>query len=349
MVLRERERLLFSIALAVVIHGVIGAAILLIGFSAEPFPETLPVTITLPDFVSPSTPVDEPALDLKIDEPPVEPVLTPEPIPEIASSPQNESGSVQEIAPDAGRAPVDASSPAGARDAPPGSFSLDDDPMLRTSAADDRAAEREALRRDPDDLFAREDPIDHSASLPEDWVRPGEFTTQPLDSLSPAEQETIRELSQELSGFRSLLESVVDALASPPGDQATARSGDPNGSASSENADDGDQPDVTSVPGGGVQWVGGDGRSLIGNAARPQVSASDFGGSVPERVHYIIVFQVDETGLIVPGSLILRQSSGYPRVDSNVRAAVQSWRFEAAPGAPTTTAIAQLVIARDEM
>ena len=98
-----------------------------------------------------------------------------------------------------------------------------------------------------------------------------------------------------------------------------------------------------------VQWVGGGTRRLIGAPALPQLTAADFGGAVPARVSYVVVLEISAEGFIVPGSLILRQSSGYTAADAKVRTAVSTWRFETAPGSSPAAAIATLHIERKDV
>ncbi|MFW5684525.1 MAG: hypothetical protein ACOC1I_06715, partial [Spirochaetota bacterium] len=194
------------------------------------------------------------------------------------------------------------------------------------------------------DLFAIDEP-DSTSELPS-WVVEGEFSLQPESSLDEEEQESLESKRDAVPGFTERLNELVRAIANPS--QAPQPGGDAGTDDGSEAARPGSDP--TAIPGGGsIEWVGSGTRRPVGQLVLPRLTASDFGGQVPARISFLVVFEVNEDGLVVPGSLILRQSSGYTLADQKVRRAVSSWRFDPAPGTRPVTAIATLHIARDQI
>ena len=181
--------------------------------------------------------------------------------------------------------------------------------------------------------------------MPQDlpsWVVAGEFSIQPESALRSDEREALATIRETVPGFDERLSELVAALERPPVPR-TATTEQPTDETAAG-------PSTTELPGGSViEWVGTGGRQPRGVLGLPQLTAADFGGQVPARITYLIVFEVDASGLVQPGSLILRQSSGYTGADLKVRQAVSRWAFDAAPGAPSVTAIATLHIARDEI
>lgn len=344
MIHTDRERLLLSIGVALVLHALLFAGVAIAGFDFTPYPETSPVTVTLPDYRQPET-ESEPEPEPEPEPAPVEP--EPEPAELAPAEPDPEPAPVEpdpEPAPRASDAPAtdqpSAPSSQGGTDAPPGSFSQEDLPWLRDDADDrdrDRASEDE-------DLFAIDDPDESSSQLPS-WVVEGEFSPQPESTLERSEQETLDEMRQTVPGFAERLGDLVEALEDPRTDGSDDGASD--GAAGAEEGPSAPSA-TTELPGGAIEWVGSGSRRPI-VVTQPDLRASDFGGTVPARVSYLVVFEVDEDGLVVPGSLILRQSSGYTLADQKVRRAVSTWRFDPAPGSAPVTAIATLHIARDEI
>lgn len=355
MIHTDRDRLLLAVGVTLVFHAALFGGLALAGFDFTPYPETSPVTVTLPDYtprepepVEPEPvepePVEPEPPPAEIEPAPVRPEpapATPEPEPAGPSPPSSEPAP----APSPSGSDAPSASPPIGRDAPAGALSTDDLPWLNDEGGDredDRASE---------DLFAIDEPDEAHTELPS-WVTEGEFSVQPESSLQADEQDALDEKRAAVPGFSDRLADLMDALENPPG---TTDPGDDPGVAdgSATGSDEGRDidPATTDVPGGGaIEWLGSGSRRPVGELTRPALTASDFGGTVPARVSYLVVFEVDEDGLVVPGSLILRQSSGYTLADQKVRRAVSTWRFDpAAPGTPPVTAIATLHIARDEI
>ena len=366
----ERNRLMISIGIALLVHTVVFVVAAVIGPAYDPYPETTVVYVTLPDY-DPS-PIPEPEIEPPPPPPPPkppepeppqaeiappppppppaepEPTPAPEPPPaprpQPAPTPQPAPAQVRQPAPSTRPTPApqpapppEPAPPPPPRDAPPGALALDDLDFLQ----EDDGADRERHRASDDDLFAVRD-ADHTA--PQDrpsWVVQGEFSAQPESSLQPAERETLRAMRDTVPGFSERLTDLVAALQRPP----TAGT-QPSDRRATESVAG---PSTTSLPGSSqIDWIGAGSRQPR-ELALPQLTASDFGGNVPARISYLIVFEVNADGLVVPGSLILRQTSGYTLADQKVRRAISGWRFDPAPGAPQVTAIATLHIGRDEI
>jgi TonB family protein len=200
-----------------------------------------------------------------------------------------------------------------------------------------RAGDRADDRTTDEELFTfEEDQAD--ADLP-DWVRAGEYSIQPEESLTPSEQATIEEKRETLPGFEERLDRFVSAVNAPEG-PASAPSPEQTGNTNASRQQiSGDSA---------IEWFGSGPRTVT-DYSEPRLTAADFGGQVPARVNYIVIFDVDAAGRVVPGTLIVRQSSGYTQADQKVRQAILGWRFEPSPSAPTVTAIATLQITRDEI
>lgn len=342
MIHNDRERLLFGAGIALLLHGVLFVGLALGGFDFAPYPETSPVFVTLPDYATPeprATPRVEEPVEPQVDLAEPEPVETQpdatEPRTTTEPRPTPEPGPVQTPPPQRSTPATPSArdqAPAAGRDAPPGSFSTEDLAWL------DDSPDRDRQRTSDADLFAIDEPDDADTDLPS-WVTEGEFSRQPEATLPADEQAALAEKRDTVPGFASRLAELVSALDNPP--SAGPGSADAPGSGPTG-------PSTTSLPGGSsIDWGEAGSRSPIGTLTLPLLTASDFGGRVPARVSYLIIFDVNAQGQVVPGSLILRQSSGYTLADQKVRAALSTWRFEPAPGTPPVTAIATLHISRD--
>ena len=329
---QDRDRLAFSLVLALVIHAVIIVMLTLVDWEIHEYPQTEPVFVELLDYQS-TPPVIEPVPE-PVEEIPPEPVTDAEPEEPPAEDPQPEP--VAPVVQEAERPAVPAqamASDAPPRDAPAGSFSTEDLPWLRS----DPSANRDETRTADAELFTFNEATE-TGQLPA-WVAEG--TIQPLSSLAPGDQEILAEKQETVPGFQDRLDQILQSL------RSSAIRAD-----QSRQPVTGDETDSTevSLPGDSrLEWVGGGSRSPVGMLALPEISAADLGGLVPARITYIIVFDVNSDGLVVPGSLILRQNSGYTAADQKVRRAVSSWRFEPAPGSQPVIAICTLILERDDL
>ena len=336
---QERDRLGLSVVLALAAHAVIIVMLTLIDWQVHDYPESRTVFIDLLEYQT-APPVIE-----SIPEPIEEPVVTPEvvevppaeiaaqvPAPPIAPDPNPAPRAPAPAQPQVSPIPA-APVPPVSRDAPPGSFSFADDPMLRS----DPTVDRSYLRTPDAELFGDVE-VSETGQLPA-WVDEG--IIQPLGTLAPVDQEGLADKRATVAGFDALLDRVLQSLTSPSTtSNANAQPGTPGDGVSRENTLPGDPR---------LEWVGGGTRRPIGTLAMPDLASGDFGGLVPARVSWVIVFDVDADGLVVPGSLILRNSSGYTSADQKVRRALASWQFELAPGSQPVTVICTLILERDDL
>ncbi len=331
--LSDRDRSLIGVGVAIGLHAIIFVLMAIFGFDLTPYPETEPVFVTLPDYDVPD-PEPEPIEPRPVDPQPAE--VAPAPREAPAAQPPRDA---QREAPPA-TTPDPAPSRGAQTPAPPTQGGATGPQVSRDPLPwqDQGASDRGAARTSDDDLFSFEDDEASGEELP-DWVVSGKVV-QPLDTLEASEQTAIAQKAATLPGFDSRLDRLLNSLTSPAGPASVA------GPEQTGN----DNVSRQELPGNNaIEWVGAGPRAAIGELRLPRLTASDFGGQVPARVDYIIIFDVNDAGVVVPGSLILRQSSGYTLADQKVRRAVQSWRFDPAPGTPNVTAIAALQISRDEI
>lgn len=335
-----------AIVLAVLLHAGAAAAIAVFGFQAEPYPESASVTVTLPEYEEPEPEpeTEEP----EAEEPPVRAAQ-----PERTQSDSAQRGPPAEERPQTDRTesaqPAPPQSPAEETPSPSrrgesdnGTSSAEPSPDDDALSAEERAAAREEQRTD----FAELSRIDEDESVSDlpGWAAAGEILERPATE-SPASQaeqaELARQLSSQSQEFANTLRELQRALDQDPS-AAVPRPSAPG----DESSDD---PTPTGEASGSefIQWFGGERAAL--SAEPPDLTAADFGGQVPAVVNYVVVFEVDASGRVVPGSLILTRSSGYTAADQKVRRAVQGWRFQSATGSPNVTAIATLQILRGEI
>jgi hypothetical protein len=115
----------------------------------------------------------------------------------------------------------------------------------------------------------------------------------------------------------------------------------------------GSGPDGTSeTPGNrrdaAIQWSSTTGgRGVPGRL--PDLTPADFGGRVPGETTFVVVFEVDRTGTVVPGSIIFQQQSIHPRANEKLRSAIRQWTFAEKPQAQRETAIFSLTVQRGDV
>jgi hypothetical protein len=295
----------------------------------EPEPEPEP----LPEVPEPESVVEQPA-PVEPPEPQPAPV-TPREIPAEPAATQQPSAPVVSSPPPA-PSPAAPTPPAVSTDAPPGALSTEDLPWLNTDTSERTPSES------ADDIFVYDDRIEPTTELP-DWVVAGEFSLQPESSLDEESRETLEEMNATLPGFQEQLDLIMERMV------ATASSTDTGPGADTSSTGPGSDGTTTILSGGGELWLGESGRHLMADASRPALVADDFGGRVPADIGYVIVFEVDDHGIVIPGSLIFRNSSGYTRADEKVRQTVLTWRFNQSLGSPRVAAIVRLNIERADV
>jgi hypothetical protein len=241
-----------------------------------------------------------------------------------------------------------------------------DEPPAAPSGADPLAGERRTEEFTPEDLQggetrpgAREAPPrdeefrrlpDESATAAEerlpDWAtRPRETVEEAGISTEGVAEGEVEDLAEKVAtdpAFRRALQEVTTALEQ----RATA---DGPGS----TAAPGDAPAPPDAPAGDsrFEWVGAGNRELLNTPAVRDgfFTAEDFGGSVPARASFVVVFEVDSRGNVLPGSVIFQQGAGYIRAREKLRRRVREWTFEPAAGADVATGIFTLVVRRDDV
>lgn len=336
-----------AIVLAVLLHAGAAAAIAIFGFQLEPYPESTSVTVTLPEYEEPEP---EPETETpEAEEPPVRAAQSErtqsdsaQPGPPVEERRQTGRAESAQTAPPQ-RSAEETPSPSRRSEGDNGTSSAEQSPEDGALSAEARAAAREAQRADFDELSRIDEPDQPDSNLP-GWAAAGEILERPATQ-SPASQEEQAELARQLSSqspeFANTLRELQRALDQDPA--ATAPTPSVPGDQSSN------EPSPTGEVSGSefIEWFGGERAAL--SAEPPELAADDFGGQVPAVVNYMVVFEVDAAGRVVPGSLILTRSSGYTAADQKVRRAVQGWRFQPAPGSPNVTAIATLQILRGEI
>jgi hypothetical protein len=173
-------------------------------------------------------------------------------------------------------------------------------------------------------------------------------------STEQMEDEDVKELAQKIErdpAFERRLRDVVQSL-----DEASRSSAADPGSESTDGG--GSQADVPSDqpqegpsdrPGSAdIEWSGTGGPR--GNPGPlPDYDPSDFGGRVPGKTTFVAVFEVDDKGVVIPGSIIFQQKSPYSAVNEKLRRSISQWSFDAKPQAQRETAIFTLVIRRSDV
>ena len=324
----DRARMMVAVAIALLAHAIAFTAITVFAGAYVPYPEMEPLFVTLEDY-DPLPPEPPPP------PPPAEIGRPPDPSPVVpAPAPPQPAPEAPQPAPAPRPAPQPAPAPRST-DAPPGAIA--DQPLIGIPSTS--AADREADRMPDSVVFGpgSDIPAEPQTDLPA-WVVSGEVSVRPIDSLSASERRGLQERAATLPGFDATLRALEAALRSPV---SPASQPGPGG--------DGTTVSRQQLPGdAAIDWIGSGSRTVL-QSPLPQIVAQDLGGQVPAWIDYIVVFDVDSAGTVVPGSLIFRQNSGYTAADQKVREAIQRWQFEQAPGSPRVTAIATLRITRDRI
>ncbi len=354
---QDRDRLVAGWIIALVVHGLLVLGLSFADLSYADYPEVTPVLVELPEYLpAPSASPEEPRpTEPEEAEPEPEP---PEPEPEPEPPPEPEPQEIgSRSTPEQQPAPAPVPQEAPRREVEP-QPEPEPEPEERAPSEEDfdaydlRTAEsasprtRETLRTSDESLFSFSEPDAGDPDAPE-WVSSLDSTTPGAEveaesTMNVSDREELRDRYQSVPGFEDRLREVIRGLEDP---DARAAETPPRDSGDGETSVD--RPGDTDLP-GEITWVG-DGRGLVHEPVLPGLTAAHFGGRVPAQVTYIIVFDVDATGLVLPTSLLFRQSSGYTAADREVAAAVRQWQFEPARGAPMATAILTLRLQRGDL
>ena len=356
----DRERLSASIALAVLLHAVVGVVLWLAGWArVEPYPEyTPPLYVDLESSFVPEDPqevVEEPPEEMNLEEPaseqpaPAEPAPS-EPAPEqpapAESAPSETAPSPPAETPDAPAPPAD--SPTAPADPPPArpeaepqqTFDYEGD-MTTLYGREERD---DAPRRPADDgLFdIPEEPSEEPEDRP-DWANQLQDAGIPTKEMEPEDIEELATKIERNPELEALMRSVSQAIEQGRVPQAETSSSD--SPRTSESA-----PPATETIGenAAIQWSGPEGGRGSGGEL-PSITASDFQGPIPPRITFVVAFDVNSQGVVIPGSVVFQRRSGYTQVDRKVRSAILGWNFFPKPGADRETGVFTLVVERQDI
>ncbi len=357
----DRDRLGVALGVSLVAHVLFGVLAGL--FSAPP---------ALPDYLPPIIVELDPPEEV-LPEPPPEPPPEPEVIPPEESetvapatsdqvAPAATSGGAPEaVVEDAGSlggaggvggrqsgAQREGSAQRGAdpmANAPPRDFSLEELYGRESSDAPRRrSGSEDVLQPDPESVAADVALPDWAGTVLSDaGVSADQMSVSEATSVAERlrDSEFERMLTDAIAGVRSDSSSSGEAA---PGAQEAPATGTPGGDGASEGP-------ATASPGSGVgdrriTWQRGE----RGSAGRlPDLTAADFGGRVPAETLFVVIFEVDEGGRVVPGSIILQRRSVHTAANEKIRRAIASWRFQAKPGAQAESAVFTLVVRREDL
>ncbi len=370
---QEKERLGLALAVSLVIHVV---AFLIVQFGdwrVAPLPEfSGPLYVEMEPIeeepeaeegiaetrTRPEQPADAPASEAPAEEPPAEEPpprqpAPPEPAPEEtapATAQPRQSEPPARAEPEA-RQPAPAAGPSGA-DPLAGERQTEDFDVF---GREDRPGQRTAPPESDEmpQLSPEADATAAKAELPDWATAPRQSVEEAGISTEGVSDSEVQDLAEKVAtdpAFRRRLQEVTAALerrtsAGTTGDRAP-RDGpdtDPREESSTEDRSPGDSR---------FEWVGTGNRQLTNPPAVPQdfFSSADFGGSVPAEASFVVVFEVDQRGNVVPGSVIFQQGSGYVIAKEKLRGRIRGWSFEqTAPNADIATGIFTLVVQREDV
>jgi hypothetical protein len=353
MTTQEKERLGLALAVSLVIHAV---AFLIVQFGdwrVAPLPEfSGPMYVEMepleeepeteegisqaeppPEDQAPEPAAGEPAEEPPAAEPPREPAPQ-EPAPQ---EPAPDAGASAGPDPLAGERRTDEFDPM----APDGQESRPGQPTAPPPAEEmpQLQPEAEATRADRD--------LPAWATEPRATVEDAGISTEGVS------EDEVQDLAEKVAtdpDFRRRLQDVTNALERRTSDgTATDR-------APQDGPETGTQEEPTTedrAPGDSrFEWVGTGNRELTNPPAVPQdfFSDADFGGSVPAEASFVVVVEVDQSGKVVPGSIIFQQGSGYLRAKEKLRGRIREWSFQpTAPNADIATGIFTLVVQREDI
>ena len=340
--IKDRQRLGYGILLAVALHV---ALVIVSGFMnfVAPLPDYLgPLFVEFDSFEPP-----EPAPVVQAEPPPVEPAPVP---PQPTPQPQVQPPQPQPQPPPQPTPPPTPAEPAAPPTPPPAAQPAPTAPrhgipQQEWTIEDVMGAQRSPAERPRGPAAAPS--VDPQATAAEGelpaWagqvMQDAGISTEQMDR---AEVIQVAQRIQADSAFRDRLQDVIAAVEAAP---ARAPARDPA-------AAPGSGPAAAEGPGtelgdGVIRWSDSDGRGGIPRL--PQITAALFDGPVPARLEFIVLFDVDSRGSVIPGSIVLQTRSGYTRVNEEVRRTVRGWTFDTKPGAPSESAIFTLIVYREDV
>lgn len=364
----DRERLGLSITLAVLLHAVVAAVFWLVGWAQfEPYPEyTPPLYVDLESSFVPeevTEPESEPEEDeelLQAEEGPTveaEPEQDAEPPdqsppdelpaePPAAEQPAAEQSAAEQPAPE-----VEQPAPPPEQAPQPAEPEAEPEPQQTYDFGEDiatlygREEPEDAPERPADDgflVFSEEDTAADPTPVP-DWVNEvmndSGISTEGMESEEITQLATKIDRDPELEALMRQANAAVERGRVPQRDE----------SATASPASDSTEPSTERLSdNAAIQWSGESGGRGTGGDL-PVISESDFTGPIPPRITFVVVFDVDARGLVVPGTVVLQRKSGSTQVDRKVRSAVLDWKFLPKPGADVETGVFTLVVERRDI
>ncbi len=250
------------------------------------------------------------------------------------------------------------------------------DPLARrrdepVEVSDEELFGRPRTRRD------REAPEEPDGFLPPETGEPERelpaWVQDIMDGTEISTRDMTREEATRLAekiqtdpALRRQLESVVAAVEAArsdretPGEPGSAAGDDRSSQTPSEAAPGADTPGATTpgvsqpqeAPEGSQLRFLGDGTGAlrpINPFPEDLLSAGDFPGMVPAEITFVIVFEIDPSGIVVPGSVIFQQKSPYTVVNEKIRRAVLNWGFTPHGGDEPVTAIFTPIVRREDV
>ncbi|MFW5844204.1 MAG: hypothetical protein ACOCW6_09775, partial [Spirochaetota bacterium] len=198
--------------------------------------------------------------------------------------------------------------------------------------------------RSGDVLRPDEESLAQDVTLP-DWA--GTVLSQAgvsADQMSVSEATSVAERIDTNPEFESLLSDAIAGLnrRAAESDPGTTPGETPGPGAGTEGPASESADGVQGDP--RLAWEGGD---RGGAGPLPELTAADFQNQVPAETRFVVIFEVDERGGVVPGSIIFQQRSLYTQANEKLRRAIASWRF--APGAGTQSAVFTLIVRREDV
>lgn len=367
----DRERLSASIALAVLLHAVVAVVFWLAGWArVEPYPEyTPPLYVDLESTFVPDDPpeaVEEPPEELNLEEPapaqpeqaepaPSEPAATEEappadtpPAADVAPPQPDEPAtepSTETSAPAASPPPTD--SPTVPADQPPAeaepqqTFDFEGD----IATLYGREERDDAPPRPADDGFFEipEESAEEPQDLP-DWVTAvmddSGISTEGMETQEIEELATKIERDPELEALMRRANQAIE--------QGRVPQAETSGSDSPRRSESASPATETIAENASIQWSGPEGGRGTGGDL-PSITASDFQGPIPPRITFVVAFDVNSQGVVIPGSVLVQRRSGYTQVDRKVRSAILGWKFFPKPGADRETGVFTLVVERQDI
>jgi hypothetical protein len=349
----DRDRLIIAILVSLVVHGGVFAGISFVNFDSSVPEFSGPIYVEIPQLLDTRVP-EEPEVEPPAEEPdpePPEPETPPE-TPPAQVEPQTESETAtspaQEQSPPPAQEQRETVDPLGERRDAPVDVS-DAEIFGRSGSSRSRRAPEEP---GPGGFLPSEDGQTEQ-ELP-DWARETmERANISTEEMSTEDATRLADKIRTDPALQRRLESVISAVESARTRDRRADDADAaadRDAASSNNAERA-PGDATAAADSELQFLGGGSGTIRPQEEFPSklLTAEDFPGVVPAEVDFVIVFEIDPSGIVVPGSVILQRKSPYTVVNEKIRRAVLSWTFTPHDASEPVTAIFTPTVRREQV